>query len=70
MRAASTNFPRGDLHGKDHEFPPGTKPEACQELCDNTVECEAWTFLKRGRTTRTTLLICAIPQRNPARALS
>ena len=61
MRAASTNFPRGDLHGKDHEFPPGTKPEACQELCDNTVECEAWTFLKRGRAT----LISTPPRETP-----
>jgi hypothetical protein len=43
-----TNFPHGDLHGKDHEFPPGTKPTACQALCDKTAECHAWTFLKRG----------------------
>ena len=44
----NTNFPAGDLPGKDHEFPPGTKPEACQALCDKTPECHAWTFLKRG----------------------
>eukprot|EP01051_Picozoa_sp_SAG22_P007993 SAG22_NODE_585_length_8867_cov_11.509580_7_plen_637_part_00 len=33
-----TNFPHGDLHGKDHEFAPGTKPAACQALCDKTAE--------------------------------
>jgi len=44
----NTNFPRGDLHGLDHEFPPGTTWESCQQLCDNTSACRAWTFLKRG----------------------
>jgi hypothetical protein len=43
-----TNFPHGDLHGKDHQFPAGTQPTACQALCDSTPTCEAWTFLKRG----------------------
>ena len=41
-----TNFPSGDMF--DHEFAPGTKPEACQALCDNTTLCHAWTFLQRG----------------------
>eukprot|EP01051_Picozoa_sp_SAG22_P005952 SAG22_NODE_372_length_11551_cov_20.656741_6_plen_178_part_00 len=45
---ADTNFPGGDLPGKDFEFPPGTKPEACQALCDKTAACHAWTFLMRG----------------------
>ena len=40
------NFPSGDLF--DHEFAPGTKPEACQALCDKTAACRAWTFLQRG----------------------
>ena len=43
-----TNFPHGDMRGKDHEFPAGTEPTACQALCDSTPTCEAWTFLKRG----------------------
>ena len=42
------NFPSGDLAGLDHQFPAGTKPAACQSLCDNTTTCHAWTFLQRG----------------------
>ena len=44
----NTNFPSGDLPGKDHEFPPYTQAAACQALCDGDAECHAWTFLKRG----------------------
>jgi len=42
----NTNFLHGDIF--DHEFPAGTEPSACQQLCDKTAACEAWTFLKRG----------------------
>jgi len=44
----NTNFPSGDLPGKDHQFPAGLMATACQALCDKTPECHAWTFLKRG----------------------
>ena len=46
----NTNFPGGDLpsHHGGVEFPPNTKPEACQALCDKTAACHAWTFLERG----------------------